>query len=251
MAGASTDTVSPMPKASNDSRSQTHSLTLERGLRVLRVLADHPSGLSVSELANELSTHRPGVYRLLGPLIEQRLVRRDEDGRHTLGVGLLELASHVQVDLQEVALPELQRLADELGATTALTMRDGDAAVVAAVLEPRSTDMHIAYRTGLRHRLDQAASGLSILAAMPPQPGDRQAIVDARRRGWARSSGELLTGATGVGVAVTPPGRPAGASISAVWIGDRDEEAIAARLLEAAARIGAALHGEEVDPKGS
>ncbi len=68
-----------------------HSLTLERGLRVLRVLAEHPDGLSVSALAAEMETHRAGIYRLLGPLVDQRLVVRDADGRHTLGVGLIEL----------------------------------------------------------------------------------------------------------------------------------------------------------------
>jgi DNA-binding IclR family transcriptional regulator len=214
-------------------------------LRILRVLAEHPAGLSVSELAKQMSTHRAGVYRLLGPLLDQRLVTRDADGRHTLGIGLIELAGQVRVRLQEVALPELQRLADDVRATTALTLRDGeDAAVVGAVMEPRSSDLHIAYRNGLRHDLDQAASGIAILAALPPRPDERAAISEARRRGWAISTGELLTGATGIGVAIAAPGRPAEASISAVWIGERDEPEIARRVMESAARIGAALHGE-------
>ncbi|MGZ4168889.1 MAG: helix-turn-helix domain-containing protein, partial [Solirubrobacteraceae bacterium] len=54
----------------------TSSLTLERGLRVLRVLGEHPEGLTVSELADALATHRAGIYRLLGPHLSQRLVGR-------------------------------------------------------------------------------------------------------------------------------------------------------------------------------
>jgi DNA-binding IclR family transcriptional regulator len=230
-------------KGSNPAKAPNHSLTLERGLSVLRVLGEEPAGLSVSELAKRLSTHRPGVYRLLGPLLEQRLVHRAEDGRYTLGIGLIELAGKVRSRLQDVAVPELQRLADEVEATTALTLRDGDAAVVAAVLEPRNTEMHIAYRTGLRHELDQAASGVAILASLPPAPGEREAIVEARRRGWAYSSGELLAGASGVGVAIANPGNADGASISAVWIGERDAEGAADLLKASAGRIEAALSG--------
>jgi DNA-binding IclR family transcriptional regulator len=219
------------------------SLTLERGLRVLRVLAERPDGLSVSNLARELSTHRAGVYRLLGPLSDQRLVARGEDGRFRLGMGLVDLAGAVRARLQEIAAPELQALADELGATTALTLRDGEEAVVAAVLEPRNSAVHIAYRTGLRHPLDQAASGIAILAELPPEPRERDAVTRARERGWSYSSGELLVGATGVGKAIASPGGGAEASISAVWIDERDEAQAAERLVAAAARIAAALQG--------
>jgi DNA-binding IclR family transcriptional regulator len=219
------------------------SLTLERGLRVLRLLAARPDGLSVSEIARALDTHRAGVYRLLGPLADQRLVVRGEDGRFRLGSGLIELAGGVRSRLQEIAVPELQALADDIGATTALTLRDGEHAVVAAVLEPRSSDIHIAYRAGLRHPLDQAASGIAILAASPPQRGERASVQRARERGWSRTSGELLPGATGVGAAVGAPGESAEASISAVWIDERDEDEMAERLMRAAARISAALRG--------
>src|SRR5947209_8572506 len=100
------------------------SLTLQRGLRVLRVLSEHPEGMTVSELADALGTHRAGIYRLLGPHLSERLVWRHAD-RYYLGAGLVELASRVQPRLQEVAGPLLQALADELTATAALTVRDG------------------------------------------------------------------------------------------------------------------------------
>lgn len=217
------------------------SQTLERGLRVLRVLAAHPAGLSVTELAGALSTHRQGVYRLLAPLMDQRLVLRGADGRYTLGIGLVELASGVRPHLQEIALPELRRLADEVGATIALTVRDGDEAVVFAVVEPRSTDMHIAYRPGLRHRLDRSAAGLAILAGGPPQPGERAEVGEARERGFARTSGEILPGATGVAAPIAVRGRDAEASLSAVWTDARDEGRVAERVVAAARTIAASL----------
>jgi len=217
------------------------SLTLERGLRVLRVLAEQPDGLSVSELADELETHRAGIYRLVVPLAAERLVVRGADGRYTLGLGLLELASAVRSRLQEVAVRELRRLADEVRATTALTVRDGDEAVVAAVVEPTSTVMHIAYRPGLRHPLDRAAPGLAILAGGPALPGEREEVALGRERGWTLTSGELLPGATGIGVPIPSRGQGGEASISAVWIEQRDPAAAAGPVMRAAHAIAAAL----------
>jgi DNA-binding IclR family transcriptional regulator len=206
------------------------SQTLERGLRVLRVLGDHPDGLSVTELATALGTNRAGVYRLLGPLLDARLVIRDAGGRHALGAGLIELASRVRPRLQEAAAAELRPLADQLRATTALTVRDGDEAVVTAVAEPRSTDMHIAYRLGLRHPLTRGAAGLAILAANEATAGERPEVAEARTRGWAATTGEILPGAHGIAAAVG-----SGASISAVWVGTREDESHVAEAVRAAA----------------
>jgi DNA-binding IclR family transcriptional regulator len=211
-------------------------LTLERGLRVLRVLGEHPEGMTVSELADALGTHRAGIYRLLGPHLSERLVRRRDD-RYFLGAGLVELASRVQPRLQEVAGPLLQSLADELGATAALTVRDGeDAAVVLDVRSPRHADMHITYRPGLRHPVAIAASGIAILACDEPRPSERAEVTEARARGWSRSRGELLPGATGV---AAPTGDHA--AVSAVWIGERDEPAMARAVIATARALADAL----------
>ncbi|MGZ4168362.1 MAG: IclR family transcriptional regulator domain-containing protein, partial [Solirubrobacteraceae bacterium] len=157
--------------------------------------------------------------------------------RYFLGVGLVELASRVQPRLQEVAGPLLQSLADELTATAALTVRDGeDAAVVLDVRSPRHADMHISYRAGLRHPVAIAASGIAILAGGPPRPSERPEVTVARERGWARSTGELLPGASGV---AAPTG--ADAAVSAVWIGDRDEPAMARAVIATARALAEAL----------
>jgi DNA-binding IclR family transcriptional regulator len=212
------------------------SLTLERGLRVLRVLSEHPEGMTVSEMAGALGTHRAGIYRLLHAHLAERLVRRGED-RYFLGTGLVELASRVQPRLQEAAGPLLQALADELTATAALTVREGeDAAVVLDVRSPRHADMHITYRAGLRHPVAIAASGIAILAGGPPRPSERAEVTRARERGWSRSSGELLPGATGVAA-------PVGdfAAVSAVWVGERDEPVMARSVIATACALGDAL----------
>ena len=150
----------------------------------------------------------------------------------------MELASRVQPRLQEVAGPLLQVLADELTATAALTVRDGeDAAVVLDVRSPRRADLHIAYRPGLRHPVAIAASGIAILAGGTPRASERPEVAVARARGWAQSTGELLPGATGVAAPVAG----ADAAVSAVWIGDRDAAVIARSVVATAGALGDAV----------
>jgi DNA-binding IclR family transcriptional regulator len=138
-------------------------------------------------------------------------------------------------------LPYLRDLADAVSATTALTVRDGDEAVVLAVVPPRTSDVHIAYRTGLRHRLDQAASGLALLAAEGERAGERAAVAEARARGWALSRGELLGGVEGVGAPIVLPGGECVGAVSAVWIDDRDPAPVAEALVRCAGAVAAAL----------
>jgi DNA-binding IclR family transcriptional regulator len=217
------------------------SKTLERGLRVLQVLAGRREGVTVSELARILGTHRAGIYRLLGPLLEHRLVARTETGGLTLGLGVLELAQGIESDLQDVAAPHLRELADALSATAALTVLDGEEAVVAAAAEPRHTSIHVAYRVGLRHRADVGASGLAILAGRPATPGERGEVTRARRRGYATSAGELQPAAFGVAVPIMGDGGNAIASIGIVALEPLDEKPVSARLQSAARAIAAAL----------
>ena len=168
------------------------SQTLDRGLRILELLADSGAGLTVTEIAAELGVGRAVVYRLLGTLDEHGLVRRgDDDARVRLGLGVLQLSRRVQPLLREAALPVLRRLAEELGATAHLTVVDGGEALAVAVVEPSWTDFHVAYRVGSRHRLDRGAAGRAILAA---RTGDETVVV---------SDGELQAGAQGVAAALT------------------------------------------------
>ncbi|WP_031524725.1 IclR family transcriptional regulator [Streptomyces sp. NRRL F-5123] len=146
------------------------SQTLDRGLRVLKLLADTDHGLTVTELASKLGVNRTVVYRLLATLEQHSLVRRDLGGRARVGLGVLGLAHQVHPLLREAALPALRSLAEDIGATAHLTLVDGSEALAVAVVEPTWTDYHVAYRTGFRHPLDRGAAGRAILAGRGMQP---------------------------------------------------------------------------------
>lgn len=150
------------------SRHET-SQTLDRGLRLLAVLAESDSGRTVTELAADLGVARPVVYRLLATLEEHHLAHRAADGRARLGLGVLALAGRVQPLLRDAAAPVLRRLADDVGATAHLTVVDGSEALAVAVVEPMWSQLHVAYRVGSRHPLDRGAAGRAVLAARAGQ----------------------------------------------------------------------------------
>ena len=202
--------------------------TLDRGLRLLHLVADAPGGLSVTEAAKQLGIGRAAVYRLAGALAAHGMLRRTGDGRLRLGAGVLNLARRAQPLLAEGALPALRRLAEQAGATAHLTVVEGGEGVALAVVEPSWTAFHVAYRTGARHPLGRGAAGRAILAGRTGATGP------------VSTAGELQPGAYGVAAPVLGvPGLEA--SVGVVALAPLDAEVVDAQVLAAAAAIVAAL----------
>lgn len=206
------------------------SQTLDRGLRVLGVLADSPGGLSITEIAAAVGVNRTVVYRLVATLEQHGLARRDSAGRLHVGLAVLALARGLQPVLRELAMPVLRALAEELGATAHLTVADEGEALAIAVIEPTWTDFHVGYRVGARHPLDQGAAGKAILLGR-----------DRSRKGGpepalAITTGELQPGARG---AATPVLGVDGleASVGIVTLGELDTATVGPRIVAAAEEI--------------
>ena len=208
------------------------SQTLDRGLRLLQLLAETPGGLTVTGLAAQLGVNRTIVYRLLATLEQHGYARRDGDGRARLGIGVGALAAAVQPLVRVCALPVLRGLAEEVGATAHLTVADGAEALALAVVEPSWTDLHVAYRVGARHPLDRGAAGRAILAARAGGP--------TPERPYVVSVGELESGARGVAAPVLGV-RPLEASVGVVALGELDVKRVGPLVVRAAAAVAAAL----------
>lgn len=188
------------------------SQTLDRGLRVLSVLADSPEGLTVTEVAAALGVSRTVVYRLIVTLEQHGLVRRGTDGRCRLGLAVLTLARQVQPLLRDAAMPVLRRLAEGIGATAYLGMVDGQDLLAVAVAEPPRSDVHVAYRLGSRMPLELGAAGRAVLAARTAagRPLDPPWVVSTGDSPGSSGIAAPVLGIPGVeaavGVAVaTPP----------------------------------------------
>jgi DNA-binding IclR family transcriptional regulator len=203
------------------------SLTLERGLALLQAVANSESEApTISDLATAIGASRAAVYRLLVPLQERGLVRRD-GSKVRLGLGLLRLAARVTPQLRLAALPALRELAESVGATAHLTVADGEEAQAIAVIEPSWTTYHVAYRVGTRHPLSRGAAGKAI--------GLRE-----ENPGWLATTGELQSGASGIASPVRGvPGLRA--SVGVISFQSLDGEIVGPQVLAAAAMVAAAL----------
>ncbi len=206
------------------------SQTLDRGLRVLSVLAAHPNGLTVTELASVVGVNRTVVYRLVTTLEQHGLARRDTDGRLHVGLGVLTLARGLQPVLRELASPVLRALAEDLGATAHLTVADGGEALAIAVVEPTWTDFHVAYRVGARHPLDQGAAGKAILLGRDVVSGGQPA------ERFVQTTGELQPGARGLASPVLGV-EGLEASVGVVTLRDLDPDKAGPRVAGAADEV--------------
>ena len=159
--------------------------TLDRGLAALEIVALADEPMTTDEVAAALALHRSIAYRLLRTLEDRGFVERDDRGRYGPGVHLAVLARRAQVSLRTASAGALDDLAERLGMTAFLVVRRGDQAVTIDVVEPRTTDVHVAYRPGTRHPVDRGAPGLALLAAEHRVRGERTDVTRARKRGWA------------------------------------------------------------------
>jgi DNA-binding IclR family transcriptional regulator len=178
------------------------SQTLDRGLRVLEVVAESSEGLTITELASRLGIGRTVVYRLVVTLEQHALIRRGSDNRCRLGLGVLAMGRQLQPVVRDAA-------------------------------EPSRSDMHVTYRVGSRSPLESAAAGRAILAARTS--GSRP--LDPP---WVVASEDGAPGVFGLAVPVLGvPGLEA--SVGVVSFREFDEADIGPRVARAAADIGRVL----------
>lgn len=225
------------------SRSRTSgSQTLARGLEVLRMVANTPTGMAINEVAEHAGIHRTVAYRLLNTLCDMQLLHRGTDSRYRGAVGLLALGGSAYHSLRAAAEPVLRRCAEELGATVALIVREGDEAVALSVVAPSGGVYHISFAEASRHPLDTGAAGHAVVASAPALPGEDPRVTRARRDGFASTYGEVEPGMYGLAVPLPPEvcGMPACLNLITVR---EDLVAVAAPALQQAARALAAVLG--------
>jgi DNA-binding IclR family transcriptional regulator len=208
------------------------SQTLDRGLTVLSLLAQHEDGLTAADIADRLDTARAIVYRLLRTLEAHDLVSRT-GARYVLGFGIARLAGHLRPRLRTVVLPVLRRLSEQTGSTALLSVADGDQARILLTAEPPDASFHLAMREGSRRPLPVGADGIAILAGRPATAADTEDVRLARRRGYATTVGALQAGAVGIAAPIRASDW-ATASIGVVHLGVEVDDALVPLVVTAA-----------------
>lgn len=210
---------------------------LAKGLTLLDMVANTKAPLRFADLLRQSGLPKPTFARILRTLIAFGLVRQDDRrGTYALGQRFLEMSHRVwdSFDLETAAVPELQRLSQELGETVALCRLDG---AMVQYLDERSGDgLGVRVDTGRRVPLHCSAAGKVLLAYLEPALArdliDRMTLTRftnttfttpealqadltlTRARGYAVSYEEHLPGVNSVAVAVNgKDGTPIGALV--------------------------------------
>ena len=101
--------------------------SVARIFSIIEVLAAHPAGMPLQQLAAGTGLAKSTAHRLLASLIALGYARQGEDtGRYALTLKMLELSSGIlnNMDIMGVARIHLERLAQRTGDAVHLVVRD-------------------------------------------------------------------------------------------------------------------------------
>jgi len=161
---------------------------LDKAVTILDALEERP--LALAALVEATGIPRPTAHRLATALEDHGLVRRDREGRFTLGLRLVALGHAAAGDLPitEAARPALEALREATGESVQLYVRDGDRRVCALSLESPH---------GLR-------TIVPLGAVLPLDRGSAGKVLRGEwtKQGWAESVGEREAGVASVSAPV-------------------------------------------------
>ena len=199
---------------------------LNRAVGILNVFSSGEPTLGLKEIAAATGLPKPTVFRILAALCEHDFCEVDPNtGQYSLGFALVRLADirRRQANLHTVALPIMRQIRNSLGETIVLSVRSGDTRVHIDSLE----GTHAMRRTadlGVHAPLYAGASSKILLAGMDDDELEdylaradrvqiqentitnadelRREVTLIRKRGYAESRGEFVTGGGAIAVAI-------------------------------------------------
>ena len=217
--------------------------SIRRAFLILRVLSSAgDSGLGLSEIALATGLARPTAHRFLGALIAEGAVEQRPRTQRYAVAKTLEIAALTPSTspLLSAATPHLDEAADEIGDTLFLTLRAGlDTVCVARRLGSYPIQV-LVLGAGVRRPIGFSASGIALLASMPPAAARDIAVqnrVHLRANGATVESAILATArARKLGYAFRERGIVPGTRAVSIAFGNRDGEALATLTVTAIAR---------------
>ena len=192
----------PQTAAATPARPAAGSQTLARGLSALQAVSSAPTGVTAAEVADFVGVHRTIAYRLLSTLAQARFITKGSDGKYRPAAALAVLGASFDNNVRQLSVPTLRTLADDLGTTVSLLVAEGDQQVAIAVIVPTLVFYQLSFHEGSRHPLERGAAGVALLASMPPRPGERDLVRQAREQGWVITHGEIEPDTYGLAVPV-------------------------------------------------
>ncbi len=166
--------------SADDSRNSRQGIqSIEVGVPLLRVLAEHGAPMMLRDMARLTGMPAAKAHRYLVSFMRVNLVTQDvHSGRYDLGSFALDLglASLARLDAVRVATPILEALNDEIGETVALSVWGNMGPTFVRWIESRRP-VSVNLRTGDVMPLLHSASGLCF-AVFLDTPAMKQRIAD-------------------------------------------------------------------------
>jgi IclR family acetate operon transcriptional repressor len=197
--------------------------SLDRALEILEVLTMRGKA-TTAELVEAVGVSRSAVYRLVERLEAAEYLTL-ADGQWRLGpaVARMSMAAVQNMDVLRVATPVLRELAQRTGETASLGVLSGDD-IVFVFRENGHLAVHARSELGARRPLHATSVGKAYLSGLTPERSEatiarlpmqaftkatdtdrdrlREAVTEARARGWAEEHGEFDAGSTCFGAPV-------------------------------------------------
>ena len=264
---------------SKPARQQNTVSALKRGIAVLKCFAHGSRSLSNGEIAALTRVPKPTVTRLAATLVSLGLMRQDpETEKYSLGAGVLSLAQSFLsgLDVRAYARPHMHRLAEALGGSVFLAIRDGLEMVLIETCRARSSVLTVRLEVGSRLPIAASALGRAYLSSLDAADraqlieqlqrsstadwlrlgaGLEQALRDAAAQGYCASIGELRTEVNSIAVPLSLPGGERVAincgGPAFAFPETRLREEVAPRLLAAARAIAAETGGSILHSKAA
>jgi len=249
----------PKPPSAGPAESKPYSApALEKGFNIVELLADHPGGLTISEIAARFGVGMSEVFRVIMVMERRAWLRKGAGDRYHVTSKVLALGFRATPaeDMSVIAGPVMRRLAHRIGQSCHLVVRNGDRGLVILRQEnPGPTGF--AVRVGAEIALEPTCSGHILLAfagATVTEPDLAATLDKVRRRGFEMIKSARTLGVTDISVPIFGFDGYLAAALTVPFLKlidgsqtvDRDVARIC--LIEAAAEITAGLGAGE--PEG-
>lgn len=139
---------------------------IERMMALLDAIAESADAVNLKRLAGRTKLHPSTAHRILGVMVDSRLIDRVEPGAYRLGIRLLELGNLVKsrLNIRQEALPYMDRLHQQLQETVNLSVRQGDEMIYVERSSSNRSMMQVVQIVGTRAPLHITAVGKIYLA---------------------------------------------------------------------------------------
>ncbi len=208
----------PKPTADSSPQAPAYSApALKKGFNVIELLADHPQGLTISEITTRMGLSMSEIFRVIMVMENSGWLKRGPGDRFRVTTKVLDLALRATPadELIQAAAPLMRDLAHRIDQSCHLVVRHADTGLV-IFRQQNPGPMGFAVRPGIRIPLDESCSGRVLLGFsaldngqlpddFPLSPALAALLQKVRARGYEMMKSARTIGVTDISYPIYGP----------------------------------------------